>query len=365
MALAEAEYLKRHYDLSISIPPGPLRDQFASHGDLIAGTTTMPLWSNSVYRWVGRLARTVPEAIRLARAIRRTGIELVLTSSTTALAPVVAARMVGVPVIVHARDVPVSRFSPLLFKLEGGLAHTVVVISEGLERYFATPHGARIERIADGIKLPTLPDQRRSAPATLGEPVRLCVIGGIASRKGQDIAVSALGLLSKAGVDATLDLVGREIDPRFVASVRACADDLGVADRVKLVGELNDVHAYLDDVDVVLAPSRGEWTPLALMEAMAHCKPVVAAGVGGVRDVVSDGETGLLVAPEDPEDLARAVSELVRDAAGAARMGRRGRESVQARFDICRSLEALETEIRRLLTKRLDPALGSVCEAGS
>lgn len=352
MALAEARYLRRYYDLIISVADGPLRSQFASHGELIPATTAMPLWSDSVRRWAGRSARSVPEAIRLARDIRRMGIELVLTSSSAMLAPVLAGRIAGVPVIVHARDVPVSRFAPLLFKLEGALAHTVVVISDGLDPYFSARFGARIEKIADGIELPRLHAEKRSTPAASSDPVRLCVIGGIGSRKGQDVAVSALGLLCESGVDATLDLVGREIDPSFVASVRARADDVGVAERVRLVGELTDVHGYLGDVDIVLAPSRGEWTPLALMEAMAHCKPVVAAGVGGVADVVTHEDTGLLVAPEDPEGLARAVSQLVRDPAEAASMARRGRKSIQTRFDIRRTLAALEHEIRRLLSER-------------
>ena len=350
MALAEAEYLTRIYDLTISVADGPLRPLFARHGEIIEATTSMPIWSNSVRRWLGRSGRTVSEAIRLARVIRQKDIQLVLTSSSTAVAPALAARLAHVPAIVHARDVPVSRFAPLLFKLDGALAQTVIVISSGLEPYFSTRNGARIKKIPDGIELPTPSvGEGRSRASGMDHQVRLCVVGGVASRKGQDIAVEALGRLSGSGVDARLDLVGREIDPHFVASVRRRAEELGVADRVSFVGELDDVHGHLRDIDIVLAPSRGEWTPLALMEAMAQRKPVVAASVGGVADIVNDGDTGVLIPPEDPEALASAILRLIKDPSNTARMALRGRQSVQTGFDIKLTLERLDHEIRRLL----------------
>ena len=104
MALAEAERLKRNNDLLISIPDGPLRPLFALHGTIIDRTTSMPLWGDSAWRWAGRSARTVRQALKLARAIRRHGVDVVLTNSSVSLAPVIAARLVGVPAIVHVRD---------------------------------------------------------------------------------------------------------------------------------------------------------------------------------------------------------------------------------------------------------------------
>src|SRR4029077_3842634 len=125
---------------------------------------------------------------------------------------------------------------------------------------------------------------------TFNTPIRLCLIGGIHPRKGQDIAIQALSHLRDAGIDAQRDLIGREIEPAFAASIRALAERLDVAGSVTLLGELDDVPSHLRTVDIVVAPSRGEWTPLAIMEAMAQRKPVVAADVGGVSKVISHGE---------------------------------------------------------------------------
>ena len=352
MALAEAEYLRRSYDLLISVPDGPLRPRFAVHGKLTDSTASMPLWGDSPWCWVGRCVRTVPQAIRLARLIRRNEVDLVLTNSSVSLAPVLAGRLARVPVLIHVRDVPGSRLAPLVFKLEAALAQTVIVITDGLIRYFRALHGARVVRIPDGIELTgaDLGTDGLVPPTTkLGDPLRLCVVGGVHPRKGQDIAVEALATLRGNGIAAVLDLVGREVDPVFSADLRDRTEQLNVADYVSFVGELSDVRPHLRQIDIVLAPSRDEWTPLALMEAMALEKPVVAAKVGGVPDVIADRETGLLVPPEDPHSLARAISEVVADPTAAAHMASRARRSVNASFAISKTLAALESEIRRVV----------------
>jgi glycosyltransferase involved in cell wall biosynthesis len=345
MALAEAECLKEHFELIISIPDGPLRPSFAAHGEIVDGTVSLPLWGAGARRWVGRSVRTVTRGARLARLIRRRRVDAVLTSSSVLASPVLAARLARVPVVVHVRDVPASRLAPLVFKLEARLAQTVIVISNGQKPYFSNAR-ARIVLIPDGIALPG-PGDAASAPRTgFGDPLRLCVVGGIDPRKGQDVAVEALAFLRNEGVDATLELVGRTIDPMFAADVRTRAEELSLGERVRFVGELDDVRPHLRDVDVVIAPSRGEWTPLSLMEAMALEKPVVAASVGGVPDVVTDGRTGILVPPDDPRRLADAIREIIEDPTGAAAMAQCARASIEARFAIGRTLEAVNRELQ-------------------
>jgi len=334
------------------VPEGPLRGRFARYGTVIDGTVSLPLWGGSAGSWLRRLARTVRDSVRLARVIRRQDIRLVLTNSSVSVAPVLAGRLAAVPVIVHMRDVPASRLASRVFRLHGRIAQTVIIITGGMRHFFKAKSRARIVQIPDGIELPGprvgAPPPRSSSSAA-EHPVRLCLIGGIDPRKGQDIAIEALAELKDRGVDADLDLVGREIDTEFAASLRERANDLGVATRVTFVGELADVPAHLRDVDIVIAPSRREWTPLALMEALALEKPVVAANVGGVRDVVSDHQTGLLVPPEDPRRLADAVVELVTDPFEASVMASNGRQSVEAGFSLTGTLSGVEQEVHHLL----------------
>jgi glycosyltransferase involved in cell wall biosynthesis len=174
-------------------------------------------------------------------------------------------------------------------------------------------------------------------------------VGGISPRKGQDIAVAALAQLRERGVDARLELVGRRIDSLFTAGVLEDARRLGVAGEVELVGEVADAGLNLERADIVLAPSRGEWTPLVLMEALARGKPVVAARVGGVAEVVRDREFGLLVAPESPAELAGAIAQLVADPAAALTMAEHGRKHIDARFRVERTLQELRAELEGLL----------------
>ncbi len=356
MALAEAAHLGHSFELIVSIRDGPLRDAFAEHAELVDGVATLPLWGGSPMLWAKRSIRTLRDAVRMAMLIRRRGVQLVLTSSSVCLAPVLAARLARVPVVVHARDVPKSRLAPLVFALEGALAQTVIVIASGLEPYFRRGRRARIARIADGIAV----GPPGSTRADWQHPLQLCLVGGIDRRKGQDIAVAALARLREHGVAATLELVGREIDQDFARAVRKQVQELGLTSTVEFVGEVSDARPYLDRADIVVAPSRGEWTPLVLMEALAQRRPVIAARVGEVGDVVTDHESGLLIAPEDPQALAAAILELVADPPAAAAMAERGRSEVERRFAIERTLAGLEAELLRLLdASATQPASGA------
>jgi glycosyltransferase involved in cell wall biosynthesis len=348
MALAQARYLSQWYDLIISVPEGPLRADFERLGALTGGTATLPLWGAPARRWALRLIRMVRDVPRVLRTIRSTDPQVVLTNSSVSLAPVLAARLADVPVIVHARDVPKSRLSGFVFALHGALANTVIVIAEQLARYFQSSLRARVVRIDEGIAIGEPPSSRTARMPE--DPLRLCLIGGIDPRKGQDTAIEAIALLRDRGVDAELELVGREVDSGFAARLREQVTQLAVSKAVRFSGEVSDVRTAMGRADVVIAPSRSEWTPLSLMEAMACEKPVVASRVGGVGEMIADWEVGLLVPPENPDALARRLIELAAKPDDAQAMGRNGRRHVTAHFNITRSLERQRAEIERLVT---------------
>ena len=96
-------------------------------------------------------------------------------------------------------------------------------------------------------------------------------------------------------------------------------------------------------MDIAVMPSDFEGGPLALMEAMAAARPVVASDVGGIPELVDHGVHGLLVPPRDPPALAAAIAELLRDPARARAMGARGRERQRAEFAIEKTVAQLET----------------------
>jgi sugar transferase (PEP-CTERM/EpsH1 system associated) len=112
------------------------------------------------------------------------------------------------------------------------------------------------------------------------------------------------------------------------------ASDLGIAANVRFLGFRDDVPALLHAMDVFVLPSLSEGLPLAILEALALGKPVVATHVGGIPEVVQDGLTGFLVAPKDPQALAEKILLLLRHPETASDLGRAGRRRVEDAFSI-------------------------------
>jgi glycosyltransferase involved in cell wall biosynthesis len=118
------------------------------------------------------------------------------------------------------------------------------------------------------------------------------------------------------------------------AELEELASGLGVP--VHLLGRVPDVAAWLRRADLLVHPARWEGFGLALLEAMLAAKPVVATNVSSIPEIVVDGETGLLVAPDDADALAMAVIRVLDDPGG---YGERGRERAQAQFSVTRMAE--------------------------
>jgi D-inositol-3-phosphate glycosyltransferase len=206
--------------------------------------------------------------------------------------------------------------------------------------YGADP--ARIEVVPPGVDHAFFsPGDRDGARAALGwttaarvsaaggrgavqHPV-LLFVGRIQPLKGLDVAVHALACLGRP--DAELVVVGGPSGadgPAELARVRALADGLGVAGRVRLVDPQPHhlLSSWYRAADVVLVPSRTESFGLVALEAAACGRPVVAADVGGLRTIVDHGTTGFLIDGRDPSDFAAAAGRLLEEPGLAAAMGR-------------------------------------------
>jgi L-malate glycosyltransferase len=125
--------------------------------------------------------------------------------------------------------------------------------------------------------------------------------------------------------------------------------DLGLDRTVRFLGSRGDVAAILPLVDLAVLPSLSEGFPNAVLEAMAAGRAVVASRVGGIPEVVLDGETGLLVPAGDPAALASAILSLLADPLRAARMGQAGRARVEAMFSLDRMVQETEAVYDELL----------------
>ena len=349
MALREVQELTKRYRVVVAVPEGPLREDFARVAPVRRGSATMPLVRMSRGQAFKRVTRNLIEVARWIDLLKRGHASLLVVNSTVVVAPVVAARLCGVPVLVHARDILDTPSARRLMALHKRMASTIVAISSDIERSLGTPSSARIVRIPYGIEPASdlapgdVPDRAS------GTGLRLAVVGTVEKRKGQDVALEAVGRLQAAGVPAELVLFGREQEPEFAAQLRARAEQLGLADRLNLMGSVTNVGAELATVDVVLGPSRAEPLGLALMEAMVLGKPVVASRVGGIPEFIEDGITGVLVTPGSAEELADAVARLVADPDSSKRMGAAARRFITQHFTLDRTMRSYADEVAALV----------------
>ncbi len=128
--------------------------------------------------------------------------------------------------------------------------------------------------------------------------------------------------------------------------------DLKIADRVIFTGSRSDIPNQLAAMDLFVLPTLREGFGVVFAEAMAMGKAVVGSDIGPVREVVADGETGLLFPPENPDRFAEAVVSLLADKRRRQAIGTAGRRRVEQLFDERKMFERIEAEYHRMLKEK-------------
>jgi glycosyltransferase involved in cell wall biosynthesis len=210
-----------------------------------------------------------------------------------------------------------------LLRIEALLSYlgSVVVPSQALADYAVSCGfpAHRIRVIPNGIAV------RRHEPGPARDPVVVGTSALLERRKGIDVLLDASARLEKPH---RLVIFG---DGPLRRELEGQAEHLGAP--AEFLGFVPDVATRVEELDVFVLPSRGENLPIAILEAMAAAVPVVATRVGGVPEAVVDGESGLLVEPEDAEGLARALERVIADGDLRERLGRGGAARIAERFD--------------------------------
>jgi len=190
--------------------------------------------------------------------------------------------------------------------------------------------------------------RREEARQRLGITQRLAVgvIGQLTPLKRQDLFIRAAGDLLRESAWGNLEFLvvgaSESKDASYERRLRALVNELNVADEVRFTGYVADLPAQLAAFDIVVAPSENEAFSLALAEAMAAGCAVIAARVGGMAEMVEDGVTGLLVAPDDVWALTSALVQLLGDEGLRTRLGTAAQASVRERFDRERIISQIE-----------------------
>jgi glycosyltransferase involved in cell wall biosynthesis len=174
-------------------------------------------------------------------------------------------------------------------------------------------------------------------------------VGRLVPIKNIELLVRAFAAASELQGNMWLVLAG---DGPLRVDLESLAGRCGVGDRVRLVGWTENLCALYATLDICALSSSNEGTPVAIIEAMAAARAVVATAVGGVPDVVDDGRTGLLVEPGNSPALAAALGHLARNPTERLRLGAAARREVARRFLPERLVDDIDQLYREALTKK-------------
>jgi glycogen(starch) synthase len=176
-------------------------------------------------------------------------------------------------------------------------------------------------------------------------------VGRLAHQKGFDLALVAFGSIAERFPDVALVIAG---DGPLRNELEALADTLRIKHRIEFLGWISpeEVPALMNSATLVVMPSREDPFPLVAIEAALMARPLVAARVGGLREAVVHGETGLLVPPEDPSALADAFARVLDHPKFARQLGEAARTWALTTYSWERFVDAYDDLYQRLPTRR-------------
>ena len=298
---------------------------------------------NNIYDWTAWKV-----AARLYKFVQKEQFDIVHTFFETSdlwAGPI--AKAAGAKYLVSSRrDMGILRrkYHRTGYRLLSGIFDQIQTVSDGVRHYTIDTDKVDANRtltihngidasldasVADANRL------RQTLKIDPSIPVITCV-ANLRRVKGIDVLVRAagiIGLQAKAQIVVAGNLTHNETGRQeFTQEVMNLNQSLPLEHRVRFIGECHEIPAFLKLSDIFVLPSRSEGLSNALLEAMVFSLPCVATSVGGNPEVVVDGETGFLVAPDSPEELAEKLLVLLRSPDLLRKMGDASRERILHHF---------------------------------
>lgn len=277
-----------------------------------------------------RLARTPGYLRRFRRELLRARPNLVHANTLRVLPEAAVARSLGIPVVLHVHELPPpTAKSSLALRVAARTADVLVAVSNAVAERLAPYAGATpVLVVRNGV--PPLGIERRPEPGLVG------TVGTICDTKGTDVFLEAAAIARSRAPELRFEHVGQrdlDNDRDFARRVDTLAAAPELAGGLSLLGRQPAAEA-LARWETFVLPSRQDSFPLASLEAMEAGLPVVASAVGGVREQIDHLETGVLVPPERPDELADWIVRLHRDPELRERLGTAAADRVRSRFTI-------------------------------
>lgn len=313
---------------------------------------------------LGGMASLLP---RLAALVRREGVQLVYANNMM-VKPVgaLSAQLARVPCVLHVRNI---HETPSAVAFYGAVARVpavrrIVANSAASAVPYRRAAPDKVVVIHNGVDLSEYDlganarGSFRDAHGLRGKTI-VGFTGNLIPRKGLEPLVRAAARVLPGRDDVVFVALGRTPmgQPEdWGARYEALAAELGIADRFRFLGFVDDVRAAVADFDVLALPSLQEPFGRSIIEAMALGTAVVASDVGGIPEIITSGEDGLLVPPSDPDALAEALASLIDDPDRRLAIAKAGRRRIETSFDVARLTERLQDVL--LAAIEADPRFG-------
>jgi glycosyltransferase involved in cell wall biosynthesis len=297
----------------------------------------------------------IPAAFTISRLVKQFNTEILHAQHSTAHAlGLLAAALSSVPVFVVSRRVtftirrnPFSRLKYLSSRIDGYVAISQPVRQELMKAGIAA---SRIDVVPSVVEPQAVSPGDREAVRqefSVGDAPLVGIVANYAVFKGQAIMARAIPLILARHPGTVFLFAGRDMD-----EMTGLIKELKVENSVRLAGFRTDVPRLLKGMDLFVMPSLEEAAGTALREAMLSGLACVGSRVGGIPESIVDESTGLLAAPGDPADLARAVIRLLDQPEERQRLAHAGRAFILEHYTVSKAADLMEAFYRRLLEKK-------------
>lgn len=294
----------------------------------------------------------------MARAFRLHRVELVHCSDLmAAYQAAFAARLLRARVLCHIRSSYPPEDIPRHHKPPIAAVHHFVFVSQAVRNHFKRIYRIPESRgtlVYDGVSFADAchADSPSAVRVELGLPSDAFVVGMVARVvpiKDFETVIAALDQVVTVLPRVRLLLVGEQCDLQYRVALGELIRERHLDEHVIWTGYRRDPTALMRAMDVTVLATRSEGFGLVLVEAMAQRRPVIATRVGGIPEIITDGETGLLHDPGDASSLARAILRLADDPVFASDLAMRGYVMAEARFNIDKTVSEMSALYSRLM----------------
>lgn len=292
------------------------------------------------------------KTLRIASYLKKEGIDILICNLNKDVRVAgLAARIAGTPVVLARHGMLLCgkkwKHRLTLTRLTDGIVTNSKTIRDAYAAYgWFGPEFVRV--IYNGIEVPQHIDARDFSTRFPGRKI-VYSAGRLAEQKGFDYLVEAAGILRKKRDDLVFIVSG---EGKLETALKTQVRDMGLEDSFFFEGFAPDIYPLLAGCDLFVLASLFEGMPNVVMEAMAAGKPVVATDVNGARELIEDGQTGIIVPPRDPKAIADAVERVIDSPEMSAAFGKEGKKRVAAEFTMNAMVDRLERHLEERLAEK-------------